>query len=152
MDNIDKVLDMAKEFDGAQFSETLSAGVEKSLVHAVVMHGAEAPSTRAKQEASKPIMDALRTAVEKGVVARTDVHCQFMRGMEKDAEAKREYDACTGRVAKTEFRRAWAERQLKVVETEPVAGQTRIQSRRLPQILAHCKGRGVWYWKAADQI
>ena len=57
-----------------------------------------------------------------------------MRDMGKDAEAKREYDACTGRVAKTEFRRAWAERKLKVVETqsvaEPVAGQTRIQSRR----------------------
>ena len=50
-------------------------------------------------------------------------------------------------VAKTEFRRAWAERKTEgggdSDVAEPVAGQTRIQSRRSPRILAHCKGRGV---------
>ena len=47
-----------------------------------------------------------------------------MRDMEKDAEAKRENDACTGRVAKTEFRRVWAERKLKVVETQMSQSQS----------------------------
>ena len=54
MDNVDKVLDMAKEFGGAQFSETPPAGGDGSLVQAVVLHEAEAPSTRATQEASNP--------------------------------------------------------------------------------------------------
>ena len=82
-DNIDKVLEMAKEFDGAQFSETPPAGVEESLVQAVVMHQTKAPSTQATQVASNPIIDAFRTDVKKVVVARTDNCSQFVRDMGK---------------------------------------------------------------------
>ena len=155
IDNIDKVLDVAKEFDGAQFSEKTPASVEGCLVQAVVLHEAEVPSTRATQEASNPIIDALRTAVEKGVVARTDVHSQSMHDMGKVAEAKREHDACTGRVAKTEFRRAWAERKLKVVETQVSQRKSLVK-----QESSHGVNRGfslvakedVWDWKATQQI
>ena len=136
------------------FFETPPAGVEESLVQAVVMHEGEAPSTRATQEASNPTIDALRTAVEKGVVARTD--SQFMRDMGKDADAKREYDACTGRVAKTEFRRAWAERKLELVETQMSQSRSLVKqefSHGVHRgILTHFKGRGVGIGKQQNSF
>ena len=80
------------------------------------------------------------TAVEKGVVARTEVHSQFMRDMAKDAEAKEEYDACTGRVTNIDFRRAWAQGRMKVVETHMSQSQSLVKKKcghGLPRILAH---------------
>ena len=125
-------------------------------MQAFVMHEAESPSTRATQKASNPIIDARRTAVEKGVVARTDVYSHFMRDMGKDAEAKREYDACcTGRVAKTEFRRAWAERKLEVVDTQMSQSQSLVKqefSLGVHRGFSRIATEEGWDWKAAEHI
>ena len=122
MDNLDKVLDTAKEFDGAQFSETPPAGVEESLVQAVVMHEAGAPSTRATQVAINPVIDV--RSVLSLAPASTASSCATVRKMLKPSE-------------NTMLARAVSPKLNFGVLGPPVAGQTRIQSRHPPRILAH---------------
>ena len=77
-----------------------------------------------------------------------------MRDMGKDADAKREHVACTGRAVKTEFRRAWTQRKLKV-EIQMSQSKSLVKQEFSHGVyrgfLRTAKGQG-WEWKAAEQI